>query len=459
MEEVRRKFEANCADFEKGEIRYIAPMASQEYKDVDIEDVKFRYDNEISELKYDGHRALMYINEAGNNRVFSRVISKKTLWFTENTDNVPHFRDMETSGLEGTVLDGEFDYGTTSMGVQSVMGSLPERAIKYQEENGKIHFKAFDILFYKGIDIRRMPLYKRKVYLSLVIYELLSNNSSLKELECAKMYYVSDEAYKKMGRYAESIKKGREFISINSRVGYFPSERVESFPSLMEKVLYDEMEGIMVKDLDGIYESKRSKAYIKFKGESTWDCIVMGLKPSTKEYKGKEITTWKYWEIDGNLEYIEEGFPEVERRAFQQGVDYLPVTKPYFNGWCGAIEFGVAVGESFLVERENQEEAEKLLKSMIKDRKKYVFHHEDESGFWFIEVMHVGDCKGLSEEIQEDIKNNFHDFYIGQVIEVRANGILNKETGTLRHPVFEKMRYDKIAEDCTFEDHIRVELK
>ena len=458
MTEVQEKFLQYCKDFEKGEVRYIAPMASQEYKDVDISDVPFDYKNEIAELKYDGHRGIMYLNGKGNNRVFSRVVSKKTGWFTENTDNVPHFRDMKIKGLEGTVLDGEFDYGTTSMGVQSVMGSLPERAIKYQEENGFIYFKAFDILFYKGIDIRRMPLYKRKVYLSSVIYDLLDMND-IETLESAQIIYADDDAYKKMGKYAEFNQMGQKFVSINSPIGLFPARKVKDFPSLMKEVLYEEMEGIMTKNLDGIYESKRSKAYIKFKGESTWDCVVMGLKPSTKEYKGKELMTWKYWEIDGKLEYVEEGFPEVEAWTTEQGIEAIPVTKPYFNGWCGAIEFGVAVGESFLIERDNQDEAERLLQSEMKDGKKYVFHHEDEAGFWFIEVMHVGDCKGLTEELQEDIKNNFHDLYLGQVIEVRANGIINKETGTLRHPVFERMRYDKTAEECTFEDHIRVELR
>ena len=387
-------------------VRFIEPMSSHE---VDI----FKHtpsDTEFAELKYDGHRGLLFFGE--ENRAFSRRVSKKSGWYSENTDCVPHIRDLRFPKLHGTVIDGEFDYGNNSMGVQSVLGSLPERAIEFQEENGYIPFKAFDILYYKGINVQKLPLWKRKIYLAKVINDVLDSggDEASKYFIYAEMYMLDAPRfifYKLITDYTGEDEEIQEFI--RSRIIV-----VDDFISLFDKFVDEEKEGIMIKDMYGIYEQKRSKAYLKVKGVSTWDCVVMGYEKPTKVYDGKEILKWKYWEVDGELMELE-GFHEAEHYGHMQGIDVIPVTKPYFMGWCGAISFGVYRGAR---------------------------------------LVKVGDCKGLKEEVQQDIKIN-GDKYIGRVIEVRANGILDVVKGSLRHPRFSSWRDDKNSEQCVWQDHIR----
>ena len=407
-------FDDYLAQYEKDKsVRWIEPMSSHE---IDIFDYKGSVD-EFAELKYDGHRGLIHFGDVA--RCFSRTVSKKSGWFTENTDNVPHIRDMAIPSLKGTVLDGEFDYGNTSMGVQSVMGALPERAIKFQEDNGYIPFKAFDILYYKGINVQRMSLWKRKVYLALVLKELWDTHG-----EEATWYMIYADMYMKentrhkfydlVTHYTNSeIEDNTDDLSVQYII-HSAIHVVDEYSELYMKFLDEDKEGIMLKNMLGIYEQKRSRSYLKIKGQSTWDCVVIGYSEPTKEYTGKELHKWKYWEVDGNLVEISGENTEMDMELLQ-GIDVLPVTKPYFMGWCGAIEFGV-----------------------WKDGK----------------LVRVGDCKGLTESEQENIRINGESL-IGQVIEVKANGILDEKKGSLRHPRFVKWRKDKTSDMCTWEAHIR----
>ena len=385
-------------------IRYLEPMKAHE-------ETTYLARNpidpmEIAELKYDGHRGLVYLGKESN-RSFSRNISKTSDWFTENTDQLPHVRDMDLSHLAGTVLDGEFDYGSTSNEVQSVTGSLPPRAIQYQFKHGFLPFFAFDILYFKGINIQQMPLWKRKIYLLIVLRDIWGkytddvfkfstiycNKKSVSSLMQLTSSYISPE-------FLEYLD---EHIII-----------VQDFKSLFIETLDDNREGIIIKKLEGTYEQgKRSRNFLKIKGVSTWDCVMTGITKPTKEYTGKELQAWKYWES-----------PEGRKTEFSKadGFDlvrkgYTPVTKPYFMGWCGGIEF-----------------------SVWKDGK----------------LVRVGDCKGLSEKAQQDLKENWKKYVAEQlVVEVKANGILDKKKGSLRHPRFKAFRKDKNSEDCTWEDHNR----
>lgn len=412
-------------------VRFIEPMSAHE---ININEY-IPDEDEFAELKYDGHRGLVFIGDKF--RVFSRRVSKKTNWYSENSDQVPHIRDTATNGLFGTVLDGEFDYGNTSMGVQSVMGSLPERAIKFQEENGNITFKAFDILYYKGVNIQKMPLWKRKIYLAKAVMEIGNEF-----IQYAVMYMESKSAmlFSKLVTEYESDMKVTNFI-LNSVAD------IESYRRLFLRFIEKDKEGIMLKSMYGIYEQKRSKAYLKVKGQSTWDCVVMGYTESTKVYDGKELGKWKYWEVDGELMELHGGQAGAISISEKQGVECIPVTKPHFMGWCGGISFGV--WKPFDYDKFMQDGGHEMHIDQMRDEG--VLNNFGEE---LRELVQVGDCKGLTEKIMQDIKENGND-YIGKVVEVKANGIIDEEKGSLRHPRFEKWRWDKEPESCLWEDHNR----
>ena len=62
---------------------------------------------------------------------------------------MPHLRDFDLHTLTGTVLDGELVFGDDShfFEVQRVIGATPENAIAFQEENGYLTYKVFDIIY------------------------------------------------------------------------------------------------------------------------------------------------------------------------------------------------------------------------------------------------------------------------------------------------------------------------
>lgn len=361
------------------EIRFLEPMTAQELDEDKLQ--KHLAENRvIGEQKFDGHRGLVFITSKGN-RIFSRRVSKQTGWYAENTDCMPHIRDIVVpEDLYGTVIDGEILLPIENCScrqVQSVTGALPETAIKYQLENGFAYLCAFDILYYKGINIQKMPLWKRKVYLWEVISGIKSDFISMCTLYCNQetMDYLKFK-WKEYGADQELI---------DSLV------LVHDFEELFREFLKEGKEGLIIKDIEGIYEQKRSKAFVKMKAHKTYDVVIMGYEEPTREYTGKELDTWEFYEGD------------------------TPVTKYYYNNWIGAVIFGV-----------------------WKDGK----------------LIEVGRTSGMDEETRRLLSEN-REKYLGKVIEVEAQGIINKDTGSLQHPRFICMRPDKSSEMCTFEAHIR----
>ena len=159
-------------DYVNANVRPIEPMTAKEpLNDAELE-VMLTSDEYIAEEKLDGTRCTMHLGS--KNRLFSRRISKKTDWYAENSDSVPHLRDMETpTELYDTILDGEMRIdGREFKDVSSTLNCKWDEAILRQSELGYITFHAFDIIYYKGVYIAKMPLIKRKELLRKVVNEL-----------------------------------------------------------------------------------------------------------------------------------------------------------------------------------------------------------------------------------------------------------------------------------------------
>jgi hypothetical protein len=63
-------------------------------------------------------------------------------------------------------------------------------------------------------------------------------------------------------------------------------ENIEEANAIFEKYLADGQEGIILKDLSGVWEDKRSKTQIKFKGELECDLKIVGIEEGTGKYAG-----------------------------------------------------------------------------------------------------------------------------------------------------------------------------
>ena len=65
-----------------------------------------------------------------------------------------------------------------------------------------------------------------------------------------------------------------------------------------------------------------------------------------------------------------------------------------------------------------------------------------------VEVCRV--ASGLTDALREDMANQ-PDAYLGKVIEIECMSV-NKKDGTVRHPVFLCVRFDKNTVDCKWEE-------
>lgn len=370
-------------------LRFLEPMTCQTIEKLETCGIDFSH--YIAEQKFDGHRCLGFFTPKGN-RFFSRRISKKTSWYSENSDCMPHLRDFKVPmGNCGTVIDGELLMPTGEFAdVQGVTGALPENAIKKQVECGCAILNAFDILYYKGINVQKFPLWKRKLFLY----------SYLKQIKCPNI--IMAPAYYTVHS---------EGIEMMERMG-IPCIKVESLISLRDEMWEKGLEGLVIKEIESPYEQKRSKNWLKVKECLTFDVVIMGYQEPTMLYDGKTLAEkgfWDFW-MDAEDEHIIVCKRMSGREADEQGL--MAVTKPYAMDWIGAIICG-----------------------LYKDG----------------ELVATTEVKGITDKNQELIRTHKNEL-LGKVIEVKAQGIIDKEKCSLRHPRFNRWREDKSAEMCRWEE-------
>lgn len=442
-------------DYEKAGIIGYEPMTAKEVMENKLDSL-LTDDTVICERKLDGVRIQLRIFDSTKEvnyphcRLFSRNVSLKTGFYSERTDNFPHFRDYGKAELANTILDGELLVPNVPFSETSaVVLSLPEESISKQEEIGKPVFNAFDILFYKGKDLRSIPLIERKGYLEEAVRELSNNyvvvnpwyqeevNLIFTENAWRQMYIKSEE----MGLY--ELRKYLGYVDPNSK---FARTRLLNVPmsfkayfQYITKILNGE--GIMLKDPNSIYEHKRTRAYQKVKKEIDRDVIAIGFTEPTKEYGGKfPKGYWEYFidEKSGVLHYAKTS----DDTSHYLEMGFMPVTKNYFNKQIGGIEYGVVITEDKAKEL-------KELEKKSKGKKKFDILVMNE-----MIVVKVGECEGITEEDRAFMTRHKDDI-LGSVIEVKGNEIFN-DTGRIRHPRFVRYREDKRAEECTWETLVNI---
>lgn len=184
----------------------------------------------------------------------------------------------------------------------------------------------------------------------------------------------------------------------------------ENLEQTISDILARGGEGAVLKKKDAPYTPDKRPAWstVKIKQMDSIDLVCMGFCEPTKEYTGKEIETWPYWvrttddpefgkveELSMSCKYGEEG--------------WQPVTKYYAFNQYSAIKIGAYDNNGTLVE--------------------------------------LGTVSsGLTDEMKQSMSEN-PIFYLGMVVSLDCMSI-DKESKTLRHPVFKAWRGDKNPEDC-----------
>lgn len=158
--------------------------------------------------------------------------------------------DVVFDGELLVMLEGDYQFADrqTGNGIlnKAVKGTISEK------EASQVHATLWDVIplddFKQGKCIT--PYEKRFVHLSSLIEQLPAKN-------------------KKIWVVASDIAQNQE-------------EATEIFKNYLEKGL----EGIILKDKSSIWEDKRSKSQIKFKGEEECDLKIVGIQDGTGKYEG-----------------------------------------------------------------------------------------------------------------------------------------------------------------------------
>lgn len=332
------------------------------------------------EEKIDG-AFYQFVKTENHSYLFGRTVSKLSGILTEKSDNVPHLKEALNCLPAGTILIGEiYVPGGTSKDTVSIMGCLPALAIKRQEKE-PIHYYVHDIIAYDTVNLIDSPADLR--------------------------YKILAAIWKKhnLNQYS--------FLRLATRVD-------EDMEAEISRILKSGGEGAVLKKKDYPYTPGKRSAWstIKVKQMDSIDLICTGFCDATKEYTGKELATWEYWEERGERsqdgEYtwlLSEG--QYYEDYFHNPHIYRPVTKPYFLGWKTAIRIGAY----------------------------------NDNG----ELVDLGTVSsGLTDDNKREMTEN-PDLWLGHVIALDCMQIDKKEH-TLRHPVFKCKRDDKDAKDCVISE-------
>ena len=334
--------------------------------------------------------------DAQQSYLFGRTVSKVTGLMTEKGGNVPHIMNALCGLPPQTALIGEIYYpGGTAKNTVTIMGCLPEEAIKRQQaENGPgyIHYYIHDIISYDGVNLMNTGAWDRWRILSAVWTKHHLDSFDFLRLARPVEHNIEDE---------------------------------------VSRILASGGEGMVLKKRTAVYVPGKRPAWdsIKFKQMDDTDLVCTRVIPATREYTGKDIETWPYWEVaypvwhgswddwewrevvSGNYytKYLDNNNTSI-LPTDPNSRRYRPVTKPYALGWMTSIGIGAYSDNGELVE--------------------------------------LGTVSsGLTDEDRANMAKE-PNRYTGMVVSLHAMSIDRKEK-TLRHPVFKSWREDKNPQDCT----------
>jgi bifunctional non-homologous end joining protein LigD len=201
--------------------------------------------NWLFEIKWDGYRAIAFINDGG-----VRLVSRN------QNDLTPRYPELRELGkflrAKNAVLDGEVvvldEQGRSSFSLMQQRTGIRAHGRQATPRSGlPVLYYAFDLLYLDGYDLRRVSLEERK----RVLKEILTPGEILR--------YSDDFAGKGIALFEAAKQQG--------------------------------LEGILAKLRSSTYEERRSREWLKIKITQTVDCVIGGYTDpeGTRQYFGSLV--------------------------------------------------------------------------------------------------------------------------------------------------------------------------
>ena len=232
--------------------------------------------------------------------------------------------------------------------------------------------------------------------------------------DCPPSYYIFD-AWAINGKNLMNTNYAERMINLNHALKSIVNKQIEfvnvvtgsqNILDFIGQAFENGEEGVVLVHLDSIPAPGKRTAWksIKIKKEfqTPIDCFFTGgSRPPVREYTGKEIESWNYWENIKTGEKIQGQYYS----DYQSGVPVEPVTKPYFLGYPGSLEVGVFKNDK---------------------------------------VVSICYLSGLSDELKEQFVNDVEKIIMKPITITGMEATDN----SIRHPKFIGFREDIPIEDC-----------
>jgi len=198
----------------------------------------------LYEIKWDGYRAVAFI-ENGKLRLVSRTQNDLTVQFAELKD-IPKFVKAKTAVLDGEIVALDTDGRSSFSLMQQRTGIRKWGQRVAGNPEIQVLYYAFDLIYFDGHDLRRLPLEQRKQALATLV--------------------VPEGPL----RISDHFDQGKALFAAANQQG---------------------LEGILAKKRDSYYEEKRTRDWLKIKITDTIDCVIGGYTEpeGTRQYFGSIV--------------------------------------------------------------------------------------------------------------------------------------------------------------------------
>ena len=201
--------------------------------------------NWLFEIKWDGYRAVAFIDDGGV-RLVSRNQNDLTAQYPELRD-MPKFIKAKRAVVDGEVVALD-EQGRPSFSLmQQRTGFRPGKPRLPGRQGVPVIYYAFDLLYVDGYDLRRVKLEERKQLLETLVE--------------------------------------------NSPVVHFSDHYPEKGLALFEAAKQRGLEGIVAKKRKSLYEEKRSREWLKIKITQRQECVIGGYTDpeGSRQYFGSLV--------------------------------------------------------------------------------------------------------------------------------------------------------------------------
>jgi bifunctional non-homologous end joining protein LigD len=239
----------------------------------------------LYEVKWDGYRALCFIVD-GKVRMLSRRGNQLEKQFAPIAEALLPAVKAESAIIDGEVVALDENGKPSFQHLQNLTGLGGKPALKGVAPP-PLNFFAFDLLYLNGYDLRKAALIDRRQLLSSILLP------------------------------SESVRYSDHFAGRGQE--------------LLDAVRAQGLEGIIAKQAQSRYESKRSNCWIKIKVTTQQDFVICGLIPGERDYFGSLVLG--YYK-EAKLVYagnVGSGFTQQSLKAVFEQIKPLITKKPVLS--------------------------------------------------------------------------------------------------------------------------------